>query len=68
MPGGVIHITQGVSLDHPPDLNQVILQLISEYEAGIPFEGIPIASNSKGRPGLLQIYDTPWLRRCCYRE
>ena len=26
---GVIHITQGYSRDHRPDLNQVILQLIS---------------------------------------
>ena len=36
VPEGIIHITQGVSLDHRPDLNQVILQLISEHQAGIP--------------------------------
>jgi len=35
-PAKVIHITQGYSRDHRPDLNQVILQLISENQAGIP--------------------------------
>jgi hypothetical protein len=30
VPEGVIHITQGYSRDHRPDLNQVILQLISD--------------------------------------
>lgn len=33
---GVIHITKGYSRDHRPDLNQVVLQLISERQAGIP--------------------------------
>jgi len=32
VPEGVIHITQGYSRDHRPDLNQVILQLISEHQ------------------------------------
>jgi len=36
VPEGVIHITQGYSRDHRPDLNQVILQLISEHQSGIP--------------------------------
>ena len=34
VPEGVIHITQGYSRDHRPDLNQVILQLICEHQAG----------------------------------
>ena len=33
---GVIHITKGYSRDHRPDLNQVVLQLICENQAGIP--------------------------------
>ena len=42
---GVIRITQGYSRDHRPDLNQVILQLISEHlQEGVGFKG-------KGRPG-----------------
>ena len=32
----VIHITKGYSRDHRPDLNQVVLQLICERQAGIP--------------------------------
>jgi transposase len=35
-PEGVVHVTQGYSRDHRPDLNQVVLQLISEHQAGIP--------------------------------
>lgn len=33
---GVVHITKGYSRDHRPDLNQVVLQLICERQAGIP--------------------------------
>jgi transposase len=36
VPEGVIHITPGYSRDHRPDLNQVILQLLCEHQAGIP--------------------------------
>lgn len=35
--GGLITITKGYSRDHRPDLNQVVLQLICENQAGIPF-------------------------------
>ena len=31
-----IHLTQGYSRDHRPDLNQVVLNLITENKAGIP--------------------------------
>ena len=34
VPEGVVQLTQGYSRDHRPDLNQVILQLISEHQAG----------------------------------
>jgi transposase len=33
---GVVHITKGYSRDHHPNLNQVILNLIVEHQAGIP--------------------------------
>ncbi|HYQ91727.1 MAG TPA: IS1634 family transposase [Candidatus Competibacteraceae bacterium] len=33
---GVVHIRPGYSRDHRPDLNQVVLQLITENQAGIP--------------------------------
>jgi transposase len=32
----VIHVTQGSSRDHRPDLNQVMLDLMVEHQAGIP--------------------------------
>jgi transposase len=32
----VVHITKGYSRDHRPDLNQVMLELIVEHQAGIP--------------------------------
>ncbi|POZ50403.1 hypothetical protein AADEFJLK_02422 [Methylovulum psychrotolerans] len=33
---GVIRITKGYSRDHRPDLNQAVLQLVCERQAGIP--------------------------------
>ena len=35
VPGQVVHLRQGYSRDHRPDLNQVVLNLIVENEAGI---------------------------------
>ena len=32
----VMHITRGYSRDHRPDLNQVMLELMVEHQAGIP--------------------------------
>ncbi len=42
----VIHITPGYSRDHRPDLNQVVLQLICERQAGIPLLMEPLSGNS----------------------
>jgi transposase len=36
IPEGVIHITKGYSKDNAPDLNQVVLQLISANRSSIP--------------------------------
>ncbi len=42
----VVHITQGYSRDHRPDLNQVMLALIVEHQAGIPLLMKPLSGNS----------------------
>src|SRR6266702_5448483 len=42
----VMHITQGYSRDHRPDLNQVMLELIVEHQAGIPVLMKPLSGNS----------------------
>jgi transposase len=42
----VVHITQGYSRDHRPDLNQVMLELIIEHQAGIPVLMRPLSGNS----------------------
>src|SRR5712691_4347466 len=42
----VVHITQGYSRDHRPDLNQVMLELVVEHQAGIPVLMKPLSGNS----------------------
>jgi transposase len=42
----VVHITQGYSRDHRPDLNQVMLELVVEHQAGIPVLMKPLRGNS----------------------
>jgi transposase len=42
----LIHITSGYSRDHRPDLNQVMLDLIVEHQAGIPLLMKPLSGNS----------------------
>jgi transposase len=42
----VVHITQGYSRDHRPDLNQVMLELVVEHHAGIPVLMQPLSGNS----------------------
>ncbi len=42
----VVHITHGYSRDHRPDLNQVMLELIVEHQAGIPVLMKPLSGNS----------------------
>ncbi len=43
---GVVQITRGYSRDHRPDLNQVILELMVEHQAGIPILMKPLSGNS----------------------
>jgi transposase len=42
----VMHITRGYSRDHRPDLNQVMLELLVEHQAGIPLLMQPLSGNS----------------------
>jgi hypothetical protein len=42
----VVHIIHGYSRDHRPDLNQVMLELIVEHQAGIPVLMKPLSGNS----------------------
>lgn len=42
----VIHVTPGYSRDHRPDLNQVMLELIVEHQAGIPVLMKPLSGNT----------------------
>ena len=51
----VIHITRGYSRDHRPDLNQVMLDLIVEHQAGIPVLMQPLSGNSSDATDFGQI-------------
>jgi transposase len=42
----VVHITQGYSRDHRPDLNQVMLDLIVAHQAGIPLLMRPLSGTT----------------------
>jgi transposase len=50
----VIHITRGYSRDQRPDLNQVMLDLIVEHQAGIPVLMKPLSGNSSDAQDLGQ--------------
>jgi transposase len=54
VPEGVIHISQGYSRDHRPDLNQVILQLISDHQAGIPLWMNALSGNRSDKESFRQ--------------
>src|SRR5215510_6618115 len=51
----VIHITRGYSRDQGPDLNQVMLDLIVEHQAGIPVLMKPLNGNSSDTHDFGQI-------------
>ncbi len=52
---GVIHITKGYSRDYRPDLNQVVLELIVENQAGIPLLMKPLSGNSSDATDFREI-------------
>ena len=45
----IIHITQGYSRDHHPELNQVVLNMIVENSAGIPVHMEALSGNSSDK-------------------
>jgi transposase len=49
-----IHITQGCSRDHRPDLNQVVLNLITENQAGIPLYMKACSNNTQNSKSLVK--------------
>lgn len=50
----VVHITQGYRRDHRPDLNQVMLELLVEPQAGIPVLMKPLSGNSSDAKSFAQ--------------
>ena len=54
----VVHITRGYSRDHRPDLNQVMLELIVEHQAGIPLLMKPLSGNSSDAHEFGQVIHT----------
>ena len=53
-PEQIIHITKGYSRDHRPDLNQVVLQLITDNQAGIPLWMEALSGNSNDKESFRQ--------------
>jgi transposase len=51
----IVHITQGYSRDHRPDLNQVMLELVVEHQAGIPVLMQPLSGNSSDSKAFGQV-------------
>ena len=49
-----MQITQGYSRDHRPELNQVVLQLLVERQAGIPLLMEPLSGNSSDQASFRQ--------------
>src|SRR5215510_4628471 len=54
----VIHITRGYSRDQRPDLNQVMLELIVEHQAGIPILMKPLSGNSSDAQNFGEVVRT----------
>lgn len=54
----IIHITKGYSRDHHPNLNQVVLNLIVEHQAGIPLMMKTADGNQIDTQAFASIVDT----------
>src|ERR671931_567097 len=55
----VVHITRGYSRDHRPDLNQVMLELMVEHQAGIPILMQPLSGNSSDATDFSEVVRCP---------
>ena len=59
----VVHITKGYNRDHRPDLNQVMLELMVEHQAGIPILMTPLSGHSRDPQTFGQViraHIEPW--------
>ncbi|WP_263840538.1 IS1634 family transposase [Salinibacter sp.] len=54
---GVIHVQQGYSRDHRPDLNQVVLDLMVEHQAGLPMLMEPLSGNTNDQGSFPELID-----------
>ena len=52
-----IHITRGYSRDRRPDLNQVVLDLMTEHQAGLPLFMKPLSGNSEDKTQFKQVVE-----------
>lgn len=52
---GVVHIRPGYSRDRRPDLNQVVLQLVTESQAGMPVLMAASSGNSNDQTGFREL-------------
>ena len=55
VPEGVIRITHGYSRDHRPDLNQAVLELIAENQAGIPMLMQALSGNQSDKTSFQEV-------------
>jgi transposase len=53
----VIHVRKGYSRDHRPDLNQVVLDLMVEHQAGIPMLMKPLSGNASDQSSFPELID-----------
>jgi transposase len=53
----VINVRKGYSRDHRPDLNQVVLDLVVEHQAGIPTLMEPLSGNASDQGSFRELID-----------
>lgn len=54
---GVVHIRKGYSRDHRPGLNQVVLDLMVEHQAGLPVLMEPLSGNASDQGSFPELID-----------
>jgi transposase len=59
-----MHITQGDSRDHRPDLHQVLLELMVAPQAGIPLWMKPLSGHSRDPVACGRVVDEPLAQWC----
>lgn len=54
----ILHLTKGYSRDHRPELNQVVLNLITENQAGIPLHMEALSGNTSDKTSFRETINT----------